>query len=196
MQSSVAIIAPRSVEQVPPPLQVDGKFQASFDEIYGVWFHDVCRWARALGGLQADVEDIAQEVFLVVRRKLGDFDGAHPRAWLYRITQRTVSDYRRRAWFRRMVRPATDFLSQLIDPAADPREMVQLREAEQKVSDILNQMSAVRRTAFILYEIEGYTGEEIAELEGVPLATIYTRLHHARRDFLAQMEIDNGRPDR
>lgn len=175
-----------------PRLQDENNFQFSFDDIYELWFHEVCRWARALGGLNSDVEDIAQEVFIVVRRKLEEFDGAHPRAWLYRITQRTVSDYRRRAWFQRVVRPAADFLNHLIDPADGPREIVQLREAEKQVSEILNQMSPVRRTAFILYEIEGYSGEEIAELESVPIATIYTRLHHARREFLAKMADENG----
>lgn len=192
VQSSVAIAAPRAREPSVPRLQDENNFQFSFDDIYELWFHEVCRWARALGGLNSDVEDIAQEVFIVVRRKLEEFDGAHPRAWLYRITQRTVSDYRRRAWFQRVVRPAADFLNHLIDPADGPREIVQLREAEKQVSEILNQMSPVRRTAFILYEIEGYSGEEIAELESVPIATIYTRLHHARREFLAKMADENG----
>jgi RNA polymerase sigma-70 factor, ECF subfamily len=169
-------------------LQVEGKIQLSFDDIYRKWFHEVCRWSRALGGLHADVEDIAQEVFMVVRRKLDDFDGAHPRAWLYRITQRTVSDYRRRAWFRRAVRPASDWFAQVMDPAQGPREIVQQRQEVRQVAAILEKMSTVRRAAFILFEIEGYSGEEIAELEQVPLATVYTRLHHARKDFIKHVE--------
>lgn len=168
-------------------VQLDGKDLLGFDEIYETWFHEVCRWSRALGGLNADVEDIAQEVFLVVRRKLASFDGQHLRAWLYRITQRTVSDYRRRAWFRRVVRPASGFLNQLVDPADGPREIVQKREAELHVAEVLDKMSAVRRTAFILFEIEGYSGEEIAELEKIPVTTVYTRLHHARKDFFKQI---------
>jgi RNA polymerase sigma-70 factor (ECF subfamily) len=58
---------------------------------------------------------------------------------------------------------------------------------------ILSQLTERRRTAFFLFEIEGYTGEEIAELEGVSVNTVYTRLHHARRDFmtlLAAAEAD------
>ena len=170
-------------------LQGEQTIRLSFDEFYQSWFHEVCRWARGMGGLHADVEDIAQEVFIVVRRKLEDFDGAHPKAWLFRITQRTVSDYRRRAWLRRAVRPAAEFLNQLVDPADGPREVVELREAEKRVAAALERMSTVRRMAFILYEIEGYTGEEIAELEGVPVATVYTRLHHARRDFFKWMNL-------
>jgi RNA polymerase sigma-70 factor (ECF subfamily) len=159
----------------------------AFEQLYRQCFHDVCRWARALGGLNADVEDIAQEVFLVARRKLEDFDGRHPRAWLYGITRRAVSDYRRRAWVRRVLHP----LEGLFDVAGQepsPSEVLQKRQAEKVLTSILDGMSSVRRAAFILYEIEGYSGEEIAELEGVPVKTVYTRLHYARKDFLAHVE--------
>jgi RNA polymerase sigma-70 factor (ECF subfamily) len=138
--------------------------------------------------LNADVEDIAQEVFLVVRRKLEGFDGAHPRAWLYRITQRTVSDYRRRAWFRRVIKPALEFFDHVVDEADGPREVVQKRQAERQLAAMLDQLSPVRRSAFILFEIEGYSGQEIAELEGIPMETVYTRLHYARKDFFKQVE--------
>ena len=54
----------------------DGAREAlSFEEIYAHWFHDVSRWVRALGGMNADLDDLTQEVFLVVRRKLSQFDG-------------------------------------------------------------------------------------------------------------------------
>jgi RNA polymerase sigma-70 factor (ECF subfamily) len=135
--------------------------------------------------MDADVDDISQEVFLVVRRKLAQFAGPSLPAWLYGITRRTVSDYRRRAWVRRLlgggrvrnVEEAGD--SQLV--AADPYERA---EAQRILGHVLAKLSPIRRTAFILFEIEGYSGEEIAELEQIPLATVYTRLHHARRDFL------------
>ncbi len=188
MHASPLLALPdRSTERTFESVQLDGKNQLGFENVYQTWFHEVCRWSRALGGLNADVEDIAQEVFLVVRRKLDDFDGQHLRAWLYRITQRTVSDYRRRAWFRRVVRPAAGFLNQLVDPADGPREIVQKREVELHVGEVLDKMSAVRRTAFILFEIEGYSGEEIADLEQISVATVYTRLHHARKDFFKQI---------
>ena len=61
----------------------------SFEEIYAKWFHEVSRWVRAFGGLDADLDDLTQEVFLVVRRKLSAFDGRNLSGWLYRIAQRT-----------------------------------------------------------------------------------------------------------
>lgn len=167
-----------------PEIQSQKNNSLSFDEFYRKWFFDVCRWARAMGGLHADIEDIAQEVFLVVRRKYDAFDGAHPRAWLYRITQRRVNDYRRRAWFKKAVRPTVEFFAQVEDPGDGPQELLRAREAEKQLVQVLEKMSLVRRTAFILYEFEGYSGEEIAQLEGVPAKTIHSRLGRARKDFI------------
>jgi RNA polymerase sigma-70 factor (ECF subfamily) len=157
----------------------------SFEEVYARWFHEVSRWARAFGGLDADLDDLTQEVFLVVRRKLSEFDGKNLSGWLYRIAQRTVRDYRRRAWFRNLLpkkaqRVADD---EPIAPSRDPAEAFERREAERFLSQILEKMGESRRASFILFEIEGYSGEEIAALEGVPVNTVWTRLHHARKEF-------------
>ena len=78
---------------------------------------------------------------------------------------------------------------------ADPSQILERREAERALSSILSDMSDVRRTAFLLFEVEGYSGEEIAELEGIPVNTVWTRLHHARKDFLrlVQKAREEGR---
>lgn len=144
------------------------------------------RWTRAFGGLDADLDDLVQEVFIVVRRKLERFDGENLPGWLYRITQRTVSDYRRRAWFRRFWQPPS--FETLVDPGLSPLEAAERRQAERRLAEVLSQMSTAHRSAFILFEIEGYSGEEIALLENVPVKTVYTRLHYARKDFMSRLE--------
>jgi RNA polymerase sigma-70 factor (ECF subfamily) len=53
---------------------------------------------------------------------------------------------------------------------------------------VLAGMSDKARRAFVLFEVEGYSGEEIAQLEGIPLATVWTRVHHARKEFAARRE--------
>jgi RNA polymerase sigma-70 factor, ECF subfamily len=158
----------------------------TFEQVYSSSFNDVARWIRALGGLPADVEDLTQEVFLVVRRKLSGFDGRNLRGWLYRIAQRTVRDYRRRAWFRRVFLGGGNTPEHYDHAAtdADPSELFERKEAEGLLHGLLARMSEVRRTTFILFEIEGYSGEEIADLQGIPLNTVWTRLHHARKEFL------------
>lgn len=167
----------------PGVLEESGARGPTFEQVYVQWFHEVSRWARAFGGLDADLDDLTQDVFLVVRRKLPDFDGRNLSGWLYRIAQRTVRDYRRRAWFRALVpkkhEPRVD--SEISPP--DPGELAERHEAERMLVQILQKMGESRRTAFVLFEIEGYSGEEIATLEGVPVNTVWTRLHHARREF-------------
>src|SRR5690349_2500108 len=142
-----------------------------FTRIYEQHFDEVARWAGALGGPAADVDDLAQEVFLVVRRKLDQFDGRHLRAWLYAITTRTVSDFRRRAWFRNVLSRRRDIdVDSLERAGATPHDLAERAEARRKIYRLLEKLSEKRRTAFVLFEIEGYSGEEIAELLGVPVA--------------------------
>lgn len=161
-----------------------------FREVYESRFHDVLRWIRAMGGRDEDLDDLAQEVFIIVRRKLEGFDGQNLNGWLYRITQRTVRDYRRAAWFRNLlarkrIPDHESALLKLVEPGRSPEGEQELREAQTSLRLILERMREKHRTAFILFEIEGYTGEEIAELQGAPVATIFTRLYHARREFAA-----------
>jgi RNA polymerase sigma-70 factor (ECF subfamily) len=166
----------------------------TFEQVYASSLNDVARWIRALGGKPADVEDLTQEVFLVVRRKLSDFDGRNQRGWLYRIAQRTVRDYRRRAWFRRVFLGSVSS-SEHYDAAAssdDPSEVLERKQAEGLLYGLLAKMSEVRRTTFVLFEVEGYSGEEIAEMQGIPLNTVWTRLHHARKEFL-RLVAEGGR---
>lgn len=169
--------------------------------MYSAHFQHVSRWARALGGLSSDVDDLTQEVFLVVRRKLASYRGPSMSAWLYGITRKTVSDYRRRAWIRRLWNSSERSLDSASAKAAAQADVsgsdaYERWDAQRIMRRVLDKMSLVRRTAFILFEIEGYSGEEIAELEQVPLATVYTRLHHARRDFLRfTAEITGDTPE-
>jgi RNA polymerase sigma-70 factor, ECF subfamily len=158
----------------------------TFEEVYARGFPHVVRWVRAFGGLDADLDDLAQETFVVVRRQLPKFDGKNLAGWLYRITQRTVRDYRERAWFRRALGRRHDdkrARRDAIAPQPDPSEVLEHREAVRLLTQLLAEISDSHRTAFILFEIEGYTGEEIAELEDVPLNTVWTRLHHARKEL-------------
>jgi RNA polymerase sigma-70 factor (ECF subfamily) len=167
----------------PGVLEETGTPGPTFEQVYVQWFHEVSRWARAFGGLDADLDDLTQEVFLVVRRKLPEFDGRNLSGWLYRIAQRTVRDYRRRAWFRALVPKKHEPVVDKEASPPDPGELAERHEAQRLLVHILKKMTESRRTAFVLFEIEGYSGEEIAALEGVPVNTVWTRLHHARREF-------------
>jgi len=157
---------------------------AGFRHIYETWFDDVVKWLYALGVPASDTEDLAQEIFLVVRRGLARFDGRNLPGWLYRITQLTVRDHRRRAWFKNLVHRRQDIdLSTMSSTADGPAMRYEEAESRRELQRLLGGMSEKLRTAFVLFEIEGYSGEEIAQIQDVPLATVWTRLHHARKAF-------------
>jgi RNA polymerase sigma-70 factor (ECF subfamily) len=192
-------VRPADTDRGPPPARADGAAPPlDFPSVYEAWFDPVCRWARAAGCPEADLDDVAQEVFLVVRRKLAAFDGRNLAGWLYTITARTTSDHRRRAWFRNLLgRPRDVELDDLPSDGhghggEDPARALERKEDQRLVWRLLDEMSEKRRVAFALFEIEGYSGEEIAELLDVPVATVWTRLHHARKDFVALVARHEG----
>jgi RNA polymerase sigma-70 factor (ECF subfamily) len=160
-----------------------------FTNVYNRHFDDVLRWLRACGGQEADLEDLAQEVFVVVRRKLPKFDGGNLPGWLYKIAKLTANDHARRAWFRRIFRGRRSIdLDELPALSSDPESLLAERENQRLFYRLVGQMSARRRETFLLYEVEGYSGEEIARLQNVPVNTVWTRLHHARKEFVAKVK--------
>jgi len=155
-----------------------------FRDIYDRWFDDVVKWLYALGMPSSDTEDLAQEIFMVVRRKLDRFDGGNMAGWLYRITQLTVRDHRRRTWFKNLVQRRRNVdldRVQLTTPGPEARYAD--AENRRRFQLLVARMSEKLRTTFVLFEIEGYSGEEIAHIQDVPLGTVWTRLHLARKEF-------------
>jgi RNA polymerase sigma-70 factor (ECF subfamily) len=141
-------------------------------------------------------------VFVIVQRKLPEFDGQNLGAWLYKIARNHASDYRRRAWMRRIFRGDRASIEPETAPVhfqgvPTPLEALQHREVVQFVTRTLNKMPVAQRSAFVLFEIEGYSGEEIAELEGIPVATVWTRVHYARKrsvELLARADREGKLP--
>lgn len=154
--------------------------------LYQQWFQPVYRWIRALGGPGVDAEDLAQEVFIVVQRKLDRFDGTNTAGWLYRIVQFTVRDHRQRAWFRKIFQRARDVeLDEIESPAVGQDERFERKERERRLYRIVHQLNPKWRDSFLLFEVAGLTGDEIATLQGIPAATVRTHLSRARKEFVA-----------
>jgi RNA polymerase sigma-70 factor (ECF subfamily) len=145
----------------------------------------VYRWIRALGGPFIDAEDLAQEVFIVVQRKLGEFDGRNPGGWLFRIVQLTVRDHQRRAWFRNIfLRPRDVVLDDMASSVLAPDEHVLCKEREKRLYELVKQLNPRWRDSFLLFEVAGLSGEEIARLQGISPATVRTHLFRARKEIL------------
>jgi RNA polymerase sigma-70 factor (ECF subfamily) len=176
-------VVPEELRVTPPSGLRDR--DAKFREIYATWFGDVVKWIYAFGVPASETEDVAQEIFVVVRRHLGRFDGGNLAGWLYRITQLTVRDHRRRAWFRNLVLRRDDVDLDQVPQVDAAGPALDYEEAENRrwLQRLVAKMSEKLRTTFVLFEIEGYSGEEIARIQDVPLGTVWRRLHHARKEF-------------
>jgi RNA polymerase sigma-70 factor, ECF subfamily len=151
--------------------------------IYESEFRFVWRNLARLGVPRSDLADAAQEVFLVVHRRLGEFDQrCKVSTWLYRICFNVASDRRRRAHLRHEIPCDQSVLDR--SAAADPGGSEALALFDWLVSG----MDLEQRAVFVLFEIEGRTGPEIAEMFDCPLATVYSRLRLARAAFARAAE--------
>ena len=96
---------------------------SDFDAVYAEWFEGVLRWAAAMGVRNSDKYDVAQNVFLVVMRRLHDFDRRNMAGWLYTITARQVKDYQMQLWNRRIFRTAEPIPEELPSRRAHARHV-------------------------------------------------------------------------
>jgi RNA polymerase sigma-70 factor (ECF subfamily) len=168
--------APKSAEAQP---------SLDFHAIYERWFDEVSQWIRAMGGPEADREDLVQDVFLVVHRRLPDFDGDNLAGWLYQIARHRVRDFRRLLWVKHLLLGSVPLPDNLAKEGASPAETLETDEKRRMLERLLGKLNESERAALVLFEIDGYNGEEIAEIQGVPLNTVWARIHKARKKLKA-----------
>jgi RNA polymerase sigma-70 factor (ECF subfamily) len=152
-----------------------------FRAIYQDWFDQVSQWIRAMGGPEAERDDLVQDVFLVVHRRLSDFDGENLPGWLYQIARRRVRDFRRLSWVRHLLFGSVQLPESLVKEGASPAEALETQQKSLLLERLLGKLNESERAALVLFEIEGYTGEEIAQIQGVPLSTVWARVYKARK---------------
>jgi len=130
-----------------------------------------------LGVARADLEDVCQEVFIVVHRRLGEFEGRSSlRTWIYGIALRCASDYRRRN-ARRQPPPVS---VAEVAVAGSQLDDLDARDARATLERLLELLDAEKREVFVLFELEELAMAEVVAIVGCPLQTGYSRLHAAR----------------
>ena len=149
----------------------------AFDAVFREYAPYVGRTLRWLGVSAANVEDVGQEVFIVVHRRLGEVDAsASLRAWVRQICVHAAQNERRRVRRKPEHRePPADIPT----PAAQ-HGTFELREMQARLLAMLERLTEEQRAVFVLYEIEQLTMPEVATAIGCPLQTAYSRLHVAR----------------
>lgn len=156
----------------------------------------VWRTLQRMGVEEANLDDVSQEVFVVVHRKLLTFDGtSRMTTWLYGICLRVASSWRKRAWRKReqmMAAPPEPCSHE----ACFGEEYMQRQEAQRLLRDVLDRMDIDKRAVFVMYEVEELSTMEIASVLGVPMGTVHSRLHAARKQFelvLSRLQKDKKR---
>jgi RNA polymerase sigma-70 factor, ECF subfamily len=162
---------------------------------------------------RADAADLAQEVFVKVFRGIGKFHGQSSlRTWIYRIALHEASN-QRRWWMRHRLQEVpieqevregesgTPVLlkEKLVDPGESPFEMAVHAENRERVEAALRQVPEPFRSTLILRDIEGFVYEEVAEIQGVNLGTVKSRLVRGRaclKALLSAQESAGRRPAR
>ncbi|MEM9862484.1 MAG: sigma-70 family RNA polymerase sigma factor [Myxococcota bacterium] len=155
------------------PLTFDSAFESEFDY--------VCHTLRRFGVRDADLEDVAQTVFLAVHQRFDQYDGSRPiRPWLAAFAVRGASNYRRT-----LRRRSEQLGSEVQTALVDGRSAEAVVDQQRAVQQVLNQMDFDRRVVLVMFDVDGYSAPEIAAALELPLNTVYSRIRLARRDFRA-----------
>lgn len=168
-------------------------------ELYTTHFSFVWRNLRRLGVSVAQLEDAAQDVFLVVHRRWGSYDArwSSVETWLFGIVLRVSRDYRRSAW-RRFFRFDPDTTSEeamvrVCAGGALPDALADARKAQALLQSVLDQLNEKKRAVFVMVEIEQMTVPEAAQVLAVNPNTAYWRLKSAREEFQRALSRLRGR---
>jgi RNA polymerase sigma-70 factor (ECF subfamily) len=171
----------------------------SFASVYAEYFEFVWICTRRLGVDADAIDDVVQEVFIVIHRRLETVERPDAlRSWIYGVVRRTVSTHRRNQRLRRAT--GTEDPPGVCQPT--PQELAEQTEEMRLLWSLLGQLDEAKREVFMLAELEEMTVPEIAQAVGIPLNTAYSRLRLARAEFdkaLARHianEANGGRPCR
>lgn len=152
-------------------------------DVYDTHLDFVWRALNRLGVPSHDLPDATQDVFLVVHRRLSEFEGrAKMTTWLFRICMRVASDRRRASKTRREVYDS-DEVARRADERADTAAELERKRDLLELEAALSELPDEQRLVFALFELDGMTGEQIAELLDVPLGTVRSRLRLGRQGF-------------
>lgn len=196
MQARAVAVPPRGsssaaqralARAVPEELTIESVFRHYVDDVHRI----VARLLGPSAG-RADVEDVVQLVFIAIQRALPRFRGdSKLSTWVYGVSARVVMT-QLRGWrrHRRLLAALGDHLQ-----AADtytPEQSASERQELARVWRCLLRIKPKKRVVYIMHELEDLSGNEIAEALEIPVATVWTRLHHARKELLAALAREQG----
>jgi RNA polymerase sigma-70 factor (ECF subfamily) len=157
----------------------------SLADVFEEHFVYVWRTLRHLGVRDRDLEDVAQEVFVRMNKRLAEYDPERPlRPWIFGFAYRVACDYRR------LSRHRVEVLGAPIDRADPARRADERMEADEERAMVEAALEGVvldRRAVLVMHDIDEVPIPSIAQELGIPVNTAYSRLRLARRDFVAAL---------
>jgi RNA polymerase sigma-70 factor, ECF subfamily len=172
MQAAITALMPTNA----PELTASGVYAAHADFV----------WAslQRLGVRANDLDDVLQEVFVIVHQRLHTFDHtAKVTTWLFGICLRAASDHRRRAYRRREQVGDEPVHEPARTETSTPEDAAVGRQSRARLDRILDELDLEKRAVFVMFEVEELSCDEIAAIVGVPVGTVHSRLHAARKQF-------------
>jgi RNA polymerase sigma-70 factor (ECF subfamily) len=146
----------------------------------------VAAFLHRMGAAREEIDDLVQDVFMTAHRK-GGFrtpGAAAPRTWLTAIALRVAANARR-SQTRRREDYDLERLGTVPEPAGSPAQAAELREALFRVQRALDTLDLEHRSVLVLFELDGMDCQDIAVALEIPIGTVYSRLHVARKRFAA-----------
>lgn len=160
--------------------------------MFDAYFDFIARSLRGLGVPEGDVDDAAQQVFLVASRRLDDIREGAERAFLFSTALNVAQRAHRTRQRRREV--AED--PEEPDPNPTPEALADQRRARAILDTILEELPMDLRAVFVLFEIEELSMPEIATTLDIPVGTVASRLRRARADFQQRVKRLQARSKR
>lgn len=161
----------------------------TFDEVYAAHARFVWRVLRGMGVREAGIDDAVQDVFIVVHRRLAEFDGQSALStWLFAIAYRVACDHRRKHK-RQSAHDSleSDAVQRASGDAPSPAESAEQAQRLRALHDALDALDDEKRALIVLAELEEQTVPQIAALTGTSVNTVYTRLRRARLELQAAL---------
>lgn len=192
-RSPRAAVVPLDASEVALLRRVAAGDASALGQAFDRYHRDVYAFLSRLRGLR-DLDDLVQNVFVSLPAAAARFDGlGSPRAFVFGVALQHARRERRR-WFRRF----TLWQSRVdeVDPPeapSDPEQHSIDRQALDRLRRAVAALPEAQRETFLLIEAEGLSGEDAAQALQVPVNTVWTRLHHARRTLRDALRREGAR---
>ena len=173
---------------------------SAFDTLIREYVPTIRRFAYAFAKTQADADDLAQDAMVRAYRSIGTYRGdASFSTWLYRITRNAYVDKTRTRWFRlRSASVSMDNAREQSDDRDTPETATLRQEQREFVWSVLRTLPNKYRNVLVLIDIEGMEYADVAQIEGVPVGTIRSRLSRGREQLakkLGRVNTDDNAPN-